>query len=708
MQALNISVKRRVVLAVFALISVFGGTISFAAQSVAPAIKAVDLNALKGDRMQLRLTMTAPVAEPKAFMIESPAKIVLDFPGVKSLLKNKDASPNFNKGVVRDAKIVEGDNRTRVVVGLNANAAYEVAKSGNYIFLTISNEAIQKSPTTTSWTPEKLEKSAKYSVKDIDFRRGKHDEGRLVIHLSDPKMPIDLKEEGNRIILKMTQTQLPEHLQRKLDVTDFGTPIRTVNAIKTGGDVEITLELDGLNDSMAYQADNQFTVEVRKLSKKEKEKLEEENFEYTGERLSLNFQDIEVRAVLQLIADFTSLNIVTSDTVQGNVTLRLRNVPWDQALAIILKTKGLGKRQIGNVLMIGPSEELAAREKLELQAQQQVQELAPLRSEYIQINYAKASDISALLKDETNTLLSARGSASVDERTNTLLVQDTSVKMDQIRALVHRLDVPIKQVLIESRVVFANDDFEDALGVRFGGALKFRPGNEPVLGLTGSGASASALATTPPHSPSTVPYLNRLGVNLPAVVGAAAGQSAQLGLSIARLPGGTILDLELQALEAEGLGKIIASPRLVTSNQQQAYIEAGEEIPYQESTSSGAASIAFKKAVLRLEVTPQITPDDHVFLDLTVNQDTRGQVVVAGGVPAIDTREIHTKVLVANGDTVVLGGIYQQTKAKTITRVPFLGRLPMVGWLFKSEGNIDNRNELMIFVTPKIIQEGVA
>ncbi len=675
-----------------------------ASVQAAPGIKAVDLNALSGNTTQLRLTLTEPVEDPRAFVIEKPAKIVLDFEGVENHLDKQASSTTFNVGAVRKASIVQGEQRTRVVIDLNAQVPYEVVTKNNVVFVNVSNRATNTQVNTTQFTST-TKAQTKYAIKDIDFRRGEDDEGRVVIQLSDPSVPIDLREEGNKITVRFNKTKLPNKFERKLDVTDFGTPIRMVNTVSQGQDTVLSIDMTGIAESMAYQADDKFTVEVRRLSKQEKETLQKENQEYSGERLSLNFQDIEVRAVLQLIADFTGLNIVTSDTVQGNVTLRLRNVPWDQALAIILKTKGLAKREIGNVMLIGPSEELAAREKLELQANQQVEELAPLRSEYIQVNYAKANDIASLLKDADNSLLSVRGAVSVDERTNTLLVQDTASKLTEISALVNRLDIPVRQVLIESRVVFANDDFEDALGIRFGGALKFRPGNEPVLGLTGQVGDASNIALG--GDPSATPVANRLGVNLPAALSGAVGQSAQLGLSIARLPGGTILDMELLALEAEGLGKIIASPRLVTSDQQQAYIEAGEEIPYQEATSSGAAAIAFKKAVLRLEVTPQITPDDHVFLDLTVNQDTRGDGVIAGGPPAIDTREIHTKVLVANGDTIVLGGIYQQTKSKGITRVPFLGRLPYVGWLFRSETNLDNRNELMIFVTPKIVQEGM-
>ncbi|HKY69384.1 MAG TPA: type IV pilus secretin PilQ family protein, partial [Gammaproteobacteria bacterium] len=542
-------------------------------------------------------------------------------------------------------------------------------------------------------------------VKNIDFRRGAAGEGRIIVDLSHPNIPIDFKEEGNHILVRFLGVKLEDRFARRLDVTDFGTPVSFVNVLTKGQDVEMQIETHGLTENVAYQADNRFSVEVKPLSKAENEKLKAKEKEYTGEKLSLNFQDIEVRAVLQLIADFTGLNVVTSDAVQGNVTLRLRNVPWDQALDIILKTRGLDKRQEGNVIIIGPSEELATRERQELQTNQQVEELVPLHSEYVQVNYAKAQEIADLLKAEDNSLLSSRGKVSVDPRTNTLLVQDTGPKLNEIRQLVHRLDIPIRQVLIDARIVFANDDFQRSLGVNLGTAEKFRIGQEPVLGLTGNATASNTIATG--GLPSATSVANRLHFALAPTL-TDNPLMGHFGMTIAKLPVGTILDLELSALESEGLGKIVGSPRLVTSNQQTAYIEAGEEIPYLESTSSGAAAIAFKKAALRLEVTPLITPDDNIILTLLINQDSRGKEILPGGAPPIDTQEIKTQVLVGNGRTLVLGGIYKQTKTNTVNRIPFFGRLPYVGWAFRSNKNVDQRSELMIFVTPKIIQDGLA
>lgn len=679
---------------------------------VAGTIKDLQVVAVDGNRICLKLTFDGKVNAPKSFATENPARVVLDFQDTKNGLPRDKARSDLNKGMVKRVAVVEANDRTRVVIDLKEPVPFDVKMEGKDAIVVMGGGL---PPTQSSSDPfhgqvHNVQESPRvgcnnqFALKGIDFHRGKEGEGRVVIDLNHTNIPIDLKEEGQTIRVRFSGAQLPRELQNKLDVTDFGTPVSSVNTVQKGQDVEMTIQMSGFFENIAYQADKRFTIEVKPLTKDEKEKLQAKNFKYTGERLSLNFQDIEVRAVLQLIADFTGLNLVTSDSVTGNVTLRLRNVPWDEALDIILKTKGLGKRKVGNVLMVGPSEEIAAREKLELQATQQVQDLSPLRSEYMQVNYAKAAELAALLKTDKNSMLSSRGTVSVDDRTNTLLVQDTANKIEEIRALIHRLDVPVRQVLIESRVVFANDDFEDALGVTFSSAAKFRPGNEPVVGFAGDRAGADAIAQG--ATPASQSLTDRLNVNLPAALPSGASGFAQFGLAIARLPGGTILDLELMALENEGLGKIVASPRLVTSNQQQAYIEAGEEIPYQEASSSGATSIAFKKAVLRLEVTPQITPDDHVILDLKVNQDSRG--VETAGVPAINTREIHTKVLVANGETVVLGGIYQQQKAQTKTQVPYLGRLPVVGWMFKKETNRDQRNELLIFVTPKIIQDGMS
>ncbi|MCS5710033.1 type IV pilus secretin PilQ [Candidatus Berkiella aquae] len=676
----------------------------------ASTIQDLQVVAIDGNRVCVQLTFDGKVSAPKSFATENPARVVLDFQGAKNGLSREKSRSELNTGMMKRVAVVESGDRSRVVIDLKESVPFEVKMEGNQAIITMGGgipPAQSASDPFQGQVYNTYESShfsnGKFCIGGIDFHRGKEGEGRIVVDLNHTNIPIDLKEEGQQIRIRFAGAQLPKDLQHKLDVTDFGTPVSFINTIQKGDDVEMTIQMSGFFENLAYQADKRFTVEVKPLTKEEKDRLQAKNFKYTGERLSLNFQDIEVRAVLQLIADFTGLNLVTSDTVTGSVTLRLRNVPWDEALDIILKTKGLAKRKIGHVLMVGPSEEIAAREKLELQASQQVEDLSPLRSEYMQVNYAKAADLAALLKTDKNSMLSSRGTVSVDERTNTLLVQDTANKIEEIRSLIRRLDVPVRQVLIESRVVFANDDFEDALGVTFSSAAKFRPGNEPVVGFAGDKLGADNIAQG--ATPASQALVDRLNVNLPAALPSGAAGFAQFGLAIARLPGGTILDLELMALENEGLGKIVASPRLVTSNQQQAYIESGEEIPYQEAASSGATSIAFKKAVLRLEVTPQITPDDHIILDLKVNQDSRG--VVTAGVPAINTREIHTKVLVANGETVVLGGIYQQQKNQTKTEVPFLGKLPVVGWLFRNETNSDHRNELLIFVTPKIIQDGM-
>lgn len=686
-----------------------------------PSLEKIQVTTLDGNRIRLHLVLSEPVPLPKSFAIENPARICLDFFGVKNALSPEQSRPEFNVGVVKRVFVLQAEGKTRVVLDLTNTVPFEVRAQGKEVFVTLAGGVPPKHAVNEPFRNQISETSAvavnnRFGIKAIDFHRGVQGEGQVVIDLTDSKIPIDLKEEGNRIHIRFVRTQLPKNLQRDLDVTDFGTPVTMINTIQQGDDIEMVIQANGFTENIAYQTDKRFTVEVRALTKEEKEKIKTDTFQYTGERLSLNFQDIEVRAVLQLIADFTGINIVTSDTVAGNVTIRLHSVPWDQALDIILRTKGLAKRQIGNVMLIGPSEEMAAREKLDLQSNQQVADLSPLRAEYIQVNYAKASEMAALLKTDKNSLLSTRGTVSVDERTNTLLVQDTAPKLDEIRALIHRLDIPVRQVLIESRIVFATDNFGDVLGVSLGLASKFRPGKEPVLGIAGEvlgpgGTGSSTIVTgNPLNPPSSVTVPDRLGLNmlqaLPLSTIGSSTSLSQLGLTLAKLPGGTLLDLELQALESEGLGKIVASPRLVTSNQQQAYIESGEEIPYQESTSSGAASIAFKKAVLRLEVIPQITPDDHIIMDLKVNQDSRG--VVTNGVPAINTRELHTKVLVNNGETVVLGGIYQQNKQSQKDRVPFLSTLPVVGWMFRSENNSDQRSELMIFVTPKIIQEGMA
>ncbi len=687
----------------------------------------IQFASLEGGGIQIKIATNVPVKAPTSFVIENPAKICLDFVGVKNGISRQKSRTEYNVGVVKRITVIEGEGKTRVIVDLTQSIPFEVKMQGREALVTLSAGVNARQVISEPFNGQYASKPAPnngkcYELTAIDFRRGSEGEGRVIVDLSSVQIPVEMQEEADKIRIRFLNTQLPARLQHKLDVTDFGTPVVSVNTISQGKDVEMVIQNQGYSENIAYQADKRFTVDVRPLTQDEKKDLQQKTFKYTGDRLSLNFQDIQVRAVLQLIADFTGLNIVTSDSVTGNVTLRLRNVPWDQALDIILKTKGLAKRQVGNVIMIGPSEEMAAREKLELQNSQQVTDLAPLRAEYLQVNYAKASDLAALLKTDKNSMLSARGTVSVDERTNTLLVQDTAIKLEEIRALVQRLDIPIRQVLIESRLVFATDDFQEVLGVNLGTAGKARPGREPILGFAGQvlgpGLTGSSTIATGLTTPAQVVVPDRAGfTTLGATtsdgtttsvfpLSGSSTTQASFGLTLARLPGGTILDLEIQALESEGLGKVVASPRLVTSNQQMAYIESGEEIPYQESTSSGAASIAFKKAVLRLEVIPQITPDDHVIMDIKVNQDSRG--IVTANVPSINTRQLHTKVLVNNGETVVLGGIYQQTKQVQDDEIPFFGKLPLIGWLFRSHNASDQRSELLIFVTPKIIQDGMA
>jgi type IV pilus assembly protein PilQ len=638
-------------------------------------LTAVDFASLPGNKAQITLTMSKPAAKPLSFTIDNPARIALDFPNTANGLKTR--TNNIGIGMADSITVVEAKGRTRVVVNLIDMVPYEAHADGNTIVLTIQSAGRELSEAEA--IAERATGGGDSQVGNIDFRRGEKGEGRVIVTLSDPSIPVDMRQESGKVIVDFYRAQLPRELERRLDVLDFATPVKTIDTYTKGENVHMVITPMGEYDYIAYQADNQFTIEVRQLTKKEVEASKKDELGYSGEKLSLNFQDIEVRSVLQLIADFTGINVVVSDTVGGSLTLRLKNVPWDQALDIILKTKGLAMRQTGNVMLVAPSEEIAAREKLELESQKQIEELEPLYSEYIQINYAKASEFATLLKSGDTTLMSDRGMATIDTRTNTLLVQDTAAKLAEVRRLISRLDVPVRQVLIESRIVVANDDFARDLGVRFdfdnthtvdGGSTDISYG-----GATDGG------------------WL----VDLPV-----AGATSAIGLGIVK--GNFMLDLELSAMEAEGQGEIISSPRVLTSNQKSAFIETGTEIPYQEASSSGASTTAFKKAVLRLEATPQITPDDRIIMDLVINKDSVGEETSLG-IPTIDTNEISTQVLVDNGETLVLGGIYQEEKINTITRTPFFGELPLVSWLFKRTNYEDDKSELLIFITPKIVKE---
>ena len=663
----------------------------------ANTLEDIDFTTLPGERIQIRLKLAEPAPEPSTFTIDNPARIALDLPNTKLGLKQR--SKDIDVGVARRVTAVEAGGRTRVVINLAKLIGYETRVQGNEIILTLSEKSGRGTGFTTvvaEGTAAPAIGGADINVLNIDFRRGLKGEGRVIVTLADPNTPVDMKKRGKQLIVTIKNSKLPEKLERRLDVTDFATPVRTVDAFNHGNDARIVITAITDFDHIAYQANEKLTLDVKPVPKKEElVGKEKRKFPYTGERLSLNFQNIDVRAVLQLIADFTGLNMVVSDSVSGTLTLRLKNVPWDQALDIILKTKGLAKRESGNVMLIAPTEEIAAQEKLELEAKKQVVELAPLVNETIQVNYAKASELADLIKSKEQGLLSDRGSVTVDQRTNKLLITDTADHIDEVIALIKELDIPIRQVLIESRVVLAGTTFSKELGVKFGvSTTKAANGQITTSGSLNAADSFNQFGTAPQLD-------QRLNVNLPA----AAATAGRIGLAIAKLPFGTMLDLELSAAQAEGKSETISSPRVITANQQEAVIETGTEIPYQQAASSGATSISFKKAVLMLKVTPQITPDERIIMDLEVTKDKPDFSRQVLGVPPIDTNRVTSQVLVDNGETIVLGGVYEQSKTRNINRVPFFSDLPLVGGLFRNRADKNDKAELLIFVSPKLLKE---
>lgn len=678
----------------------------------------IQVQSLPGQRVELKLIMSGTAPEPLAFTIESPARIALDLPNTTLGLTSRRRDVNL--GPLDTILTAEANGRTRVVLNLGSMVEYTTKRSGNVLTI-ILGDSEEYSADTTQFASASTSSSRSYAapggraISSIDFRRTRDGGGRIVIQLTDPSTPVDIRQEGGRVVAVFKDTSLPAELMRRLDVMDFATPVTTVDALRTNLDTRIVISADGKYEQLAYQSDNEFTIEINPVAEttETRSSLFSETKEYDGQRLTLNFQDIETRAVLQLLAETSGKNIVVSDTVQGNVTLRLRNVPWDQALDIVMMTKGLDMRQNGNVIMVAPAEEIAARETADLEAQLAISELEPLYSEFMQVNYAKAGDLATLITAEKggNSMMTERGSLGVDERTNTLLVTDTAESLQDIRRMVRTLDVPIKQVLIESRIVVVNDDFSRDLGVRLG-LTAFRESNTGLTTITGSGTGADTVISTyltnqaDPASTTLLDYpslSNRYNVNVP--IANAAGR-----FSLAILDRDFLIDLELSALEAEGRGEIISTPRVITSNQSEAIIKQGVEIPYQQSASSGATTIQFKEAVLELIVTPQITPDNNIIMDLKVSKDSVGEIISTGGqggtVPSIDTRSVQTQVLVANGQTVVLGGIYETERRETIKKVPLLGDIPIFGRLFKSTQRVENKAELLIFVTPRILEEG--
>lgn len=669
--------------------------------SVAEAseLQNVSFASLPGDNTEITLQFSEAPPEPRGYTIEKPARIALDFDGVSSDLTSK--YHNLGLGNAKRMTVVEAQNRTRVIIDLAQLVPYSSQQQGNNLVLMIgaSDSAASSSASTATVTQQvnQVQSAGETQVTSIDFRRGDKGDGQVVINFSSSDVDIDMNELGGNINLRLPGVALPESLRQRLDVVDFATPVQRIDAYVEDGDAVVTIKPQGTYDYLAYQTDSQFTVSVEEISVQEEEDRRKDKFPFTGEKLSLNFQDIEVRAVLQLIADFTGLNLVASDTVNGSITLRLQNVPWDQALELILKTKGLDKRKVGNVLLVAPADEIAAREKLEIETNKQVAELAPVSLDIIQINYAKASDIVALLSQDSE-LISERGFISSDERTNTISVRETADKLEQIRQLVGTWDIPVRQVLIEARIVRARSNLTEELGIEWGGGALDRSGNN-LFRIGGSTETLTELSAINNGTGTGVTFPNALGVDLGVTRTNASSIAIGFGNS------DYLIDMELSAFESDGKGEIVAQPKIVTADRQTATIKSGEEIPYQEASSSGATSVSFKEAVLSLEVTPQITPDDKVIMDLRVNQDTRGEVTA--GIPSIQTNEVITQVLVGNGETIVLGGIFQSEEALTITKTPFFGDLPYIGALFTKTEEIDQRAELLIFITPKLLKDGL-
>jgi type IV pilus assembly protein PilQ len=669
----------------------------------AAVLKDIQFSGLPGNKVQLELSLDSAPDQLKSFSTDNPARIAIDLLGVSNGVGKTTIPINIGKAI--SVRALEAGGRTRVVLNLNDAAPYATKIEGQSVFITLGNVTsapVISSPSATT-APAK---AADKLVSAVDFRRGEEGEGRVLVSLTNTSSVVDVKQEGGKVIVDIKDTSLPPELANRLDVLDFATPVKTIDVMPSGRDTKLSIAAIGHYEFLSYQMNELLTIEFKPLTKQEQEELAADKFPYTGEKLSLNFQSIEVRSVLQLLADFTDMNLVASDSVGGSVTLRLNNVPWDQALDIILKSKGLAKRVKGNVMMVGPQAEVAAQEKLELEAKKQVVELSPLLTEFFEISYAKASDLVTILKStggsgdsNSNTkLISSRGGVSVDQRTNTLLVQETTDKLVEIRRIIERLDRPVRQVMIESRIVIANDDFTRDLGVRFGlsGVDQSNDSIAIAAGALGNGVEVAG------GNIFDVNGSEGLLVDLPA-----ASPAGAIQFVVGKI-GSSLLQLELSALQTEAKGEVISSPRVITSDQIEAEISQGVEIPFQEASSSGATSTSFEEAELKLSVTPRITPDDRINLELNITKDSPDfSNVQPGGVP-INTQEVDTTVLVNNGDTVVLGGIYERSKDHSVRKVPFFGDLPGVGVLFKKDFKQDNNRELLFFITPKILKDNLA
>jgi len=691
---------------------------SLAAQAKV-AMTGMDFSALPGGKVEIRMDFNGAPPEPKGYTIEKPARIALDLNDVVSQIAQKKHTLDI--GNAQSVVVLEAAGRTRVIVNLMQLTQYSTRIENNSLFLTVGNDGVRDYLKETKLELESKVSSNVSTISNVDFRRGDAGEGKVLIELSNPKIDVDARVEGNQIKLSFLNTQLPASLARRYDVSDFATPVQTVDASYKDGVTTIVLKPTGQYDYLAYQTDNLYVLAVKPLSAEEVEAKKKE-FAYVGDKLSLNFQDIDVRSVLQLIADFTDLNLVASDTVSGKITLRLQNVPWDQALDLILKTKGLDKRQEGNVLMVAPAAEIAERERQEIESNKQIEELAPLQSEFIRIRYAKAKDIFALFQGDgdkggsgggsggkdgdgksssatTGSILSPRGSVIVDERTNSLLVSETSQKLDELRRLVKLIDVPVRQVLVEARIVIAESEATEKLGIKWGG-LDFR--RNSAGNLNGRVITGNQNALVNLVNGNDIEIGDTLGVDL------GVPDQGTTSFMLGYVDDNQLLTLELDALEANGNGEVVSQPKVITGDKQQATIKSGTEIPYLESSANGRTTVQYKEAVLKLDVTPNITPDDRVIMDLIINQDSVGGFIQGeqgSQIPTIDTTQLVTQVLVGNGETVVLGGVFRTEDVDSVTKTPFLGDIPYLGRLFRQTTKRTVKTETLIFITPRILAE---
>jgi len=660
--------------------------------------------ASQGGVVNVKLTFSQALTKvPLGFAVAKPARIAVDFPNTSNGLGKN--SQTYNEGELRSVNVIEADGRTRLVLNLNQAMTYESAIDGNSLVLTLARSAKEGVAPLVEHFSETRAFQSSNSIRDIAFRRGKDGEARISVDLSDPNAGIDIRQQGQNLIVDFVKVTVPETLRKRLDVTDFATPVVSVSTTQQGANTRMTISPRGLWEHNAYQSDNQFVIEVKPVIENPNKLVQGSRGGYQGEKLSLNFQNVEVRRLLQVIGEFTGMNMVVSDSVGGAITLILKDVPWDQALDIILQQKGLDMRKNGNVILIAPRDEIATKEKLDFESKVQISDLEPLRTESFQMNYIKGADVQKLLVDPKQTLLSKRGSALLDDRSNILFVKDAPSRLDDVRDMIAKVDVPVRQVMIEARIVEAGDSFAKNLGVRFGYHDQTPSGKNKVNvagggSLTDTGFHTGQISTNPPWTES-------LSVNMPAKP--RAGTPGVLSMILFGSSKTNFLNAEISALEADGKGKVVSSPRVMTANQVEALIEQGVEIPYQQATSAGATSVSFRKANLSLKVKPQITPDGRVTMTLDVNKDTPNESLNTGGNGvAIDTKHVKTEVLVENGGTVVIGGIYTQKTAQNTQRVPFFGDLPYVGWLFKNREWIDDKTELLVFITPRIVAEGLS